>query len=112
MEPITAALVAAISAGAAAAGKEAATQAVKDAYAALKAWLHSHHPGVSIDQLEQQPESKARQLVITEDLERARASGDTELVRLARTLVEVIQTQPPEVVRSIGVDLVGHLTPG
>ncbi len=108
MEPITTAIVSALSTGAAVGGKEIATQALKDAYAGLKGWIKGHYPGVGIEQLEKQPTSKARQEVVGEDLEREGASQDTELVKLARTMVELIQKQAPDVARSIGVD-VGEL---
>jgi hypothetical protein len=105
VESITTAIVSALSTGAAFVGKEVATQALKDAYAGLKGWIKSHYPGVSIEQLEKQPTSKARQEVVGEDLERESASQDTELVKLAQTMVELIQKQAPDVARSIGVDL-------
>jgi hypothetical protein len=101
------AIVAALSSGGTFVLKEAATEAVKNAYAALKVWIHDRYPGanVSVDQLEQQPASKARQEVVGQDLEREGASTDAQLVKLAQTVVELIQTQSPDVARSIGVDL-------
>jgi hypothetical protein len=105
VDPITTAIVTAVSTGAAFGGKEIAAQAVKDAYAGLKSWIKSHHPGVSVEQLEEQPTSKARQDVMGEELEREGASKDTELAKLAQRLVELIQKQAPEIARSIGVDL-------
>jgi hypothetical protein len=105
LEPITTAIISALSTGAALGGKEIATQALKDAYAGLKGWITSHYPGVSVEQLEKQPTSKARQEVVGEDLEREGASADTELVKLAKTVVDLIQKQAPEIARSIGVDL-------
>jgi hypothetical protein len=104
MDPVTA-IVAVLSAGGALVLKEAATAAVRDAYSGLKTWIHGHYPGVSIEQLEQQPASEARQKVVGEDLEREHASGDVELLKLAQTLIVLIQTQAPDVARSIGVDL-------
>jgi hypothetical protein len=74
VEPVTTALVTALAAGAAAGLKDTAAQAVKDAYAKLKGLIRTRYPNVSIDQLEQQPTSKARQGVVGEDLERERAS--------------------------------------
>jgi hypothetical protein len=104
VEPITTAIISALSTGAALGSKEITTHALKDAYAGLKGWIKSHYPGVSIEQLEKQPTSKARQEV-GEELERKGASGDTELVKLAQTVVELIQKQAPNVARAIGVDL-------
>jgi hypothetical protein len=107
LEPVTTAIVAALSSGGTFVLKEAATDTVKDAYGALKAWIQKHYSdaGVSVERLEKQPASKARQEVVGEDLERAGVATDAELVRLAKTVVELIQNQPPDVTRSIGVDL-------
>jgi hypothetical protein len=104
MDPVTA-IVTALSGGGVFVLNEVASDALKDAYGGLKAWLKSHYPRVSIDQLEEQPSSKARQAVVEEDLERAGASKDTDLVRLAQTVVVLIQKQGPDAARSIGVDL-------
>ena len=107
MEPVTTAIVAALSSGGTFVFEKAATEAVKDAYAAVKVWIHDRYPdaNVSVDQLEKQPASKARQEVVGEDLERAGASTDTKLVKLAQILVVLIRKQAPDVARSIGVDL-------
>jgi hypothetical protein len=105
VEPTTTAIVTALSTGAAFVAKEAATQAVKDAYNRLKRWLESHYKDVSFEQLEAQPTSNARQEVVGRDLEREGASEDTELVNRARTVVQLVQEQALDVARSIGVDL-------
>jgi hypothetical protein len=60
---------------------------------------------VSVEQLEKQPASEARQAVVAEDLERDGASKDAELVKLAQTVVALIQQQGSDVARSIGVDV-------
>ena len=104
MDPVTA-IVAALSAGGVFVLKEVASEGVKDAYGELKARLKNHYPGVSVDELEEQPASKARQAVVAEELEREEASKDTDLVRFAQTVVEMIQKQGRDVARSIGVDL-------
>lgn len=106
MEPI-AAVVAALSSGATFVLKGVATEAIKSAYGALKARIQKQHlvADSSVAQLELQPASKARQAVLAEDLERAGAATDSELVQLAQAVVVLIQQQSPEVARSIGVDL-------
>jgi hypothetical protein len=105
LEPITA-VVAALSSGATFVLKGVATEAIKSAYAALNARIQKLYPAahVSVAQLEQQPASKARQAVLSEDLERVGAATDPELVQLAQAVVMLIQ-QSPEVARSIGVDV-------
>jgi hypothetical protein len=105
MEPITTAIVTALSTGAAFVGKETATAAVKDAYGSFKAWIQRHYTGVSIDQLEQQPASKALQDVVGEDLERVNASEDPEIVRRARELVDLIEKEGPDAARAVGIDI-------
>jgi hypothetical protein len=105
VEPITTAILTALSAGAALGGKEITTQAIKDAYAGLKGWIQSHYPGVSVEHLEKQPTSKAQQEVVGKQLEGVGASGDTELLKLAQAIVELIEKQRPEAAATIGVDL-------
>jgi hypothetical protein len=106
LEPVTTAVVAALSSGATFVLKGVATEAIKSAVAALKTHIQKQHPvaDLSVAQLELQPTSKARQAVLSEDLERAGASTDPELVQFAQVVVVLIQ-QSPEVARSIGVDV-------
>jgi hypothetical protein len=110
LESVTTAIVAALSSGGTFVLKGVATEAIKSTYAALKARILTRSPAadVSVAQLEQQPASKARQEVVGEDLERAGAFTDPELVMLAQAVVVLIQQQPTDVARSIGVD-VGEL---
>jgi hypothetical protein len=104
MEPISA-IVTALALGAAAAAKDIGGQAIKDAYVALKAFIVSHYPRVSVDPLEQVPESKARRGVVEEDLQVANAAADTELATLAKKLTDLVQQQAPAAAAAIGIDL-------
>jgi hypothetical protein len=105
MEPIGAiALSLALGAGASA-GKEVVSALVKDAYMALKTLIKNRYPKVSVDQLEQSPESKNRRAVIEEDLAAARAQDDTELAAAARNLMELVRQHAPGAASAIGVDL-------
>ncbi len=104
MEPISA-IVTALALGAAAGTKDIATQLVKDAYAALKALFKSRYPKVSVEQLEQAPESKNRRGVVEEDLQSSNAGHDQELVEAARKLIELILREAPQSAAVIGVDL-------
>ncbi len=105
MEPISAiAMSLALGAGAMA-GKEVVSALVKDAYAALKGLIKSRYPKVSVDHLEQAPESKARQAGMEEDLTAANAGQDVEVVAAARKLMELIQQHAPDAAAAIGVDL-------
>ena len=105
MEPISAvALSLALGAGAVA-GKEAVSELAKDAYAALKNLVKSRYPKVSVDQLEQAPESKSRRAVVEEDLTTAGAGQDAELLAAAHRLTELIRQQSPNLAAAIGVEL-------
>jgi hypothetical protein len=105
MEPIGAiAMSMALGAGAIA-GKEVVSSLVKDSYAAVKALLKSRYPNVSVDHLEQAPESKARRASVEEDLTATDAGHDAEVVAAARKLIEAIQQHAPEAAAAIGVDL-------
>ena len=67
MDPITI-IVSALAAGAAAGLKPKAEQAVKDAYNGLKALILHKYGKLSVDALEQKPESKAKRSSVAEDL--------------------------------------------
>jgi hypothetical protein len=101
---VTTAVVQALSVGGRFVLTETASEVVRDAYSALKSWIHDRYPGVSLESLEKHPASQARREVVREDLEREGASEDTELVRLAQCLVDLVRSQP-DAARSIGVDL-------
>ena len=105
MEPISAiALSLALGAGAIA-GKEVVSGLVKDAYAALKDRIKQHYPKVSVEQLEEAPQSKSRRAVVEEDLANAGAGRDSELADAANRLIELVRTQAPGAAAAIGVDL-------
>ena len=105
MEPISAvALSLALGAGAVA-GKEVVSGLVKDAYTALKELIKSRYPKVSVEQLEQAPNSKNRRAVVEEDLTDAGAGQDAELASAAHTLIKLIEQHAPTAAAAIGVDL-------
>jgi hypothetical protein len=109
MEPVTTALISALSAGAALGlgGKEVAAQGLKDAYAGLKGWVKTHYPAANVEMLEKESSTSKARETIGMELDRRGAAEDTELLRLAQNLVAGIQ-QSPELARSIGID-VGEL---
>ena len=105
MEPISAvALSLALGAGAIA-GKAVVSELIRDAYASLKNLIKSRYPKVSVDQLQEVPESKSRRAVVEEDLTASGAAKDTELAALAHTLIKLIEQQAPAAAAAIGVDL-------
>jgi disulfide oxidoreductase YuzD len=105
MESVTTSIVTALVAGAVAGLKPMVSQAVKDGYERLKALIKRKYSNVSIDQLEADPTSKARRAVVEEDLQKTEVEKDPELLQQVKALLDAIQSQPPEVVSAIGVDL-------
>jgi hypothetical protein len=84
--------------------KGTAEEAVKDAYQALKAKL-SHWAAGDIAALEKAPDSKARQAVIAEVVDRLSQEDQRSLHNLAQALAGKLKEQAP----TIGLD-VGRLT--
>ena len=72
---------------------------IRDAYDALKEALQ-HKFGAdsdlveAVDKLEQKPDSNARQAVLQEEIETSQANQDSELVMLAKSLVEKLNDLP------------------
>ena len=104
MDPVSV-VVTALAAGAAAGLKPAAEQVVKDAYAGLKALIQRKWQQVSVNQLEANPASEARQAVVKEDLGRTDAANDRDLLALADKVLDAVAQHAPEVAKSIGVRL-------
>jgi hypothetical protein len=105
MEPISAIAISLALGAGATAGTEAVKAVVKDAYDKLKELIRSRYPKVSLEQLEQAPESNSRRAVVEEDLSKAGAEKDRDLATAARRLMELIQQQAPGAAAAIGVEL-------
>jgi hypothetical protein len=95
MDPISL-ILAALAAGASAALKDTAGDAIKDAYAGLKALIKRRLTGdgaaeAKLEEIEQQPDADPSAL--RPHLEAAAADRDEELVRLARALMERVDPQ-------------------
>jgi hypothetical protein len=88
MDPITLAITAALG--------NLGQNVIQDAYNALKAALQ-HKFGVdsdlveAVDKLERKPDSQARQAVLQEEVETAKANQDPELVKVAEALLEKLK---------------------
>jgi hypothetical protein len=104
MDPLTS-VVTALAAGAAVALKTTVEQVAKESYAALKALIQRKYAQVNIYLLEQQPASESRRAVVKEDLAKTDAATDTELLRLAKALLDAIQRQALDAAGPVGVDL-------
>ena len=104
MDPITI-IVSALALGAAAGLKPTAEQAVKDAYAGIKALIQRKYQQVDVTLVESDPASETLQADVKEDLARANAGQDEELLLQAQTLLDAIQQHAPEAARVTGVNL-------
>lgn len=105
MEPISAIALSLALGAAAVAGTELVKAVVKDGYDKLKGLIKSRYPGVSVELIEQAPDSKPRRDVVEQDLGKAGAASDAELVEVAQQLIELVRQQIPGAAAAIGVDL-------
>lgn len=103
MDPLTI-IVTALVTGAVAGLKPTAEQAVKDAYAGLKALIKRRYEDVQLEALEKKPMSEAKQSSVSEDLADSGAGDDRELLDLAKVLLDTIKQHEEETASAIGVD--------
>ena len=104
MEPVTT-IVTALALGAAAGSQSMAEKAVKDGYEGLKAIIQRCYQNINIQPLEKNPQSKARQGVLIEDLTDVKVDKNQEILEQAKILIERIQNLSKEEVPAIGVKL-------
>lgn len=106
MEPVTM-IVAAVVAGAASGFGDTASQAVKDAYAALKARLSERDEPVDVAPIERVPDSQAKRESLAEDLAAVAAGEDSAILEAAREVITAVARDDPNVGSRVGVDLEG-----
>jgi hypothetical protein len=99
MDPITAAIVAALAAGAVSGATKLAEQAIADAYGKLKELLGKKYGGKSkvvkaVKELEANPKSEALKAVVKEELSTVKADKDTDLLKAAQVLLKAIKAKP------------------
>jgi hypothetical protein len=99
MDPITTAILAAISAGAIAGVTKAGEQAIVDAYGKLKELLGKKFGAKSkvvkaVKDLEANPNSEARKAVIREEVATAKADHDKDLLQAAQSLLKSVKALP------------------
>ena len=104
MEPVTI-IVAALAAGAAAALKSTAEQAIKDAYAGFKALIQRKYGIASVEALERKPDSEAKRTSVTEDLTDAGAGDDKELLDQAKALLDAVKAHDRAAAAKININL-------
>lgn len=98
MDPITSAIVAALSAGAASGLTEVSKAAMTDAYGKLKDILNKKFAakgdvGEALDKLEAKPESDGRRQTLQEELLGVKAEQDSEVLTAAQHLLTLVQPQ-------------------
>ncbi len=101
MDPVTTAIVNNIMSGAAPGLAAAASMAVTDAYNGFKALLQRKFGKdsallKSVQELEQNPDSKARKAVVEEEVEKSGAHQDEELLAAAAKLLELLKGVQPQ----------------
>jgi len=99
MDPITTAIVAALSAGVISGFTDAGKKVIADAYDGLKALLTKKFGSQSevvksVENLEAKPESPSRQGMLKEEVQAVQADQDPDLLQAAQTLLEQIKVQP------------------
>ena len=105
MDPITLAIIAAVTAGVASGATEVSKQAIVDAYNAFKTLLKQKFGGESkvvkaVEEVEGTPDSKGRQQTLQEEVTKVHADQDTELVQAAQVLLQQLGLQSSGVQRS------------
>jgi hypothetical protein len=93
MDPITTAIVAAVSTGVTTVGK----QAVVDAYNGLKKIIASkfekdNQVSKAIAEVEKNPNSRGQQMVLSEQVAATKADQDAEVVKMAQELIEALKS--------------------
>jgi len=105
MDPFIVSLVGALAAGAVAAAKHTATQAITDAYAGIRQYIKDRYATVQLEGLDKEPKSKGQQLVVQEKLKEAGVANDPDLPKLLARFVEALKSQAPDAGKTVGVDL-------
>ena len=104
MDPISI-IVSALASGAAAGLKPTAEKIITDAYAGLKGMIQRKYSSVDVRPVENRPESESKRESLAEDLADAGATGDQELLDLAKALIDAVAKHDKATVAAIGVDL-------
>ncbi len=103
MEPVTA-IAAALALGAAAGVRSVSERFIKDAYDALRSLLFRRYGEACIPQLEQQPSSNARRMLVEEELQKLSADRDADVLEKARAILDAAR-DAPETTAAVGVAL-------
>ncbi len=91
MDPIVSSIVAAVTAGAVAAGKDVASSAVKDAYGGLKQILTDAYKATFFPGLEKNPTSQSIEGYAAEEIANSDAAKDEKVKKAAEKLLDEIE---------------------
>jgi hypothetical protein len=94
MDPITAALMAALAAGATQVGKSAVVDSYNGVKALIKKKFEKTDLPAAIENLEKKPDSKSRQGMVQEEVETASADKDPEIMSTVQALVDAVKNTP------------------
>jgi hypothetical protein len=104
MEPITL-IVTALAMGAAAAARQIGGQAVQDAYNAIRHLIEDRYKrGGAIQALQEDPSSETQKNALKESLVKVGAEKDPEVLKSAGELTRALESVPPQVLTSIGLN--------
>lgn len=95
MDPISAAILSAATAGAASAGPKMVEKAISDGYEFLKSLLHRKFGADSevsqaVTDIEKHPGSEGRKVTLQEEMTKVGAGNDPELLEAAKRLLETL----------------------
>jgi hypothetical protein len=99
VDPISAAIIAALAAGAASGATDVAKSALVDGYIGIKNLIKKKWGGDSdvskaVQQLQDKPDSDARKAMLVEEVKAAKIAEDPELTTMAQSLLSLIKSMP------------------
>lgn len=99
MDPVTLAIVSAVTVGMVAGTTEVGKQAIIDAYGTLKALLKKKFGDESqivkaVNEVEADPESKGRKITLEEKVAATKANEDSDILKAAQALLDHLKAQP------------------
>ncbi|MEV4235280.1 hypothetical protein ACIBJI_08250 [Nocardia sp. NPDC050408] len=98
-------VAAAVAAGATAGLTDTAKQGVLDSYQSLRGLITRRYRSVDVGVVEARPEAGSRRVVLAEELARAGAADDQELLTAAHHLLQLIEEHSPQAAQAVGVTL-------
>ncbi|HEY7392736.1 MAG TPA: hypothetical protein VH640_29725 [Bryobacteraceae bacterium] len=99
MDPVTTAIIAAIAAGISTGVPKLLEKTISDAYDGLKALLKrkfGHDSGLvkAVDELEAEPESEGRKVILKEKVAHSKAADDADILKAAQELLDKLNAAP------------------